>query len=163
MKRTLYLTIAFLVLAKTVPAQAIPNELWGTWIVSREVPTTTISCWGDKEAKKLIGTEIEYSARLFRWNKIVIKNPTAETMTLTAQQFHDENSGGSANSSQVTFLQLGIKEGKAVQIVIQHPTANITGATSEIPGDTVLVKDSNTITFSVCNVYFEAKRRVIPR
>jgi hypothetical protein len=162
MKRMLYLMIVFLGLVKAVPAQTIPKELWGTWIVRREVPTTTISCWGDKEAKKLIGTEIEYSAQLFRWNRIVTKNPTAETITLTAQQFHDENSGGGANSSQVTFPQLGIKEENAVQIVIRHPTARITGATSEIPGDSVLVKDKDTIIFSVCNVYFEAKRRVVP-
>src|SRR2546427_747249 len=63
------------------------KELWGTWVVRREVPTTTISCWGDKEAKKLIGTEIEYSAQIFRWNKTVTKNPTAETITITAQRF----------------------------------------------------------------------------
>ncbi len=161
MKKMLYLMIVILGLVKTVPAQTIPKELWGTWVVRREVPTTTISCWGDKEAQKLIGTELEYSAQLFRWNKVVTKNPTVETITLTSQRFHDENSGGGANSSQVTFLQLGIKEEKAVQIVIRHPPANITGTTSEIPGDTVLVKDQDTIIFSVCSVYFEAKRRFV--
>jgi len=163
MKRILLLLIVFLGLASPVPAQTLPKELWGTWVVHHEVPTTTISCWGDKESKKLLGTEIEYSAQLFRWNKIVTKNPTAETTTLTAQRFHDANSGGGANSSQVTFAQLGIKEEKAIQIVIRHPTADITGATNEIPGDSVLLKDKNTIIFSVCNVYFEAKRRAVPR
>ncbi len=163
MKRMLYLMVLFLGLAKTASAQTVPKELWGTCVLRREVPTTTISCWGDKEAKKLIGTEIEYSAQIFRWNKTVTKNPTAETITITAQRFHDENSGGSANSSQVTFPQLGIKEQKVVQIVIRHPIANITGATSEIPGDSILLKNKNTIIFSVCNVYFEAKRRVLRR
>jgi len=109
----------------------------------------------------LIGTELKYSTQLFRWNKVVSKNPTAETITMTAQRFHDENSGGGTNSSQVTFTQLGITEEKAVQIVIRHPAANITGATDEIPGDTVLLKDKDTIIFSVCSVYFEAKRRVV--
>ncbi len=161
MKRILFLLIVLVGLVKPVPAQTIPKELWGTWVVHREVRTTTISCWGDKEAKKLIGTELEYSAQLFRWNKVVTKNPTAETITLTAQRFHDENSGRGANSSQVTFAQLGIKEEKAVQIVIQHPAANITGATDEIPGDTILVKDKDTVIFSLCSVYFEAKRRVV--
>jgi hypothetical protein len=163
MKRILFLLIVFFGLARPAPAQTIPKELWGTWVVYREVPTTTISCWGDKESKKLVGTEIEYSAQVFRWNKIVTKNPTAETTTLTAERFHDENSGGGANSSQVTFAQLGIKEEKTVQVVIRHPPASIAGATNEIPGDTVLVKDKDTIIFSVCNVYFEAKRRAVPR
>lgn len=159
----LSLMILFLGLVRAVSAQTIPKELWGTWVVRREVPTKTISCWGDEESKKLISTEIEYSAQLFRWDKIVTKNPTAETITLTAQRFHDENSGRGSDSSQVTFTQLGISEERAVQIVIRHPIAKITGATSEIPGDTVLVKDKDTIIFSVCNVYFEAKRRVVFR
>ena len=161
MKRMLFLMIVILLLVRTVPAQTVPKELWGTWVVHREVPTTTISCWDDKEAQKLIGTEIEYSALLFGWNKIVTKNPTTETTILTAQRFHDENSGRGSDSSEVTFTHLGIKEEKAVRIVIRHPTANITSATTEIPGDTVLVKDKDTIIFSVCNIYFEAKRRVV--
>jgi len=153
-----HLTTLFLGLASTAPAQTIPKTLWGRWIVRRELPTTTISCWGDQEAKKLIGTDLEYSAGLFRWNKAVTRNPTAETTTITAQNFHDENSGGGANSSQVTFQQLGITKQRVVEIVIQHPAANITGGTIQIPGDYVLMKDENTIVFPVCNLYFEAKR-----
>jgi hypothetical protein len=45
-----------------------------------------------------------------------------------------------------------------MQISIEHPPASITGGTVEIPGDVALVKDQNTIIFSACNVYFEAKR-----
>lgn len=107
MKRILFLLIVFLVLVRAIPAQTVPKELWGTWVVHREVPTATISCWGGKEAKELVGTEIEYSAQLFRWDKIVTKNPNAETITVTAQRFHAENSGRGANSSQVTLLQVG--------------------------------------------------------
>jgi len=131
--------------------------------VQRELPTRTISCWGEKEAKKLIGTELEYSSEFFRWNKVVTKNPAAEIATITALQFHDENSGRGATSSQVSFQQLGITKESVVQIVIRHPAASITRGTVEIPGDGVLVKDENTIVFSVCNVYFEAKRRTVLR
>jgi hypothetical protein len=73
MWKTLYLVVMFLGLLRTTPAQTIPKELWGTWVVRREVPTTTISCRGEKEAKKLIGTEVQYSATLFRRNKVVRK------------------------------------------------------------------------------------------
>jgi hypothetical protein len=58
MKRMLYLMVLILGLVETASAKTVPKELWGTWVVRREVPTTAISCWGDKEAKKLIGTEI---------------------------------------------------------------------------------------------------------
>lgn len=164
MNRTPYLVLIFLGLLSTTPAQNVPKELWGTWDVRRELPTTTITCWGEKEAKTLIGTEVEYSATLFRWQTIVTKNPTAEVISITAGKFHDENSGKGAGSSQVTFAQLGIKADKAEQVVIQHPAGNISGTTTEIPGDTVLIKDENTIIFSVCQVFYEAKRRVsLPR
>jgi endoglucanase len=146
------------------PPQTIPRELWGKWVVRRELPTTTISCRGEKEAKTLIGTEVEYAPGFFRWHKWVTKNPAAKITTITAEQFHDENSGMGTNSSQVTFQQLGIKADKATQVVIQHPAANITGATTETPGDNVLIKNENTIIFSVCSVYFEAERSAtLPR
>lgn len=158
MWKKLYLMLLFLGFLTSTPAQTIPKEMLGRWIVSRELPATTISCWGEEEAKKLIGTDLEYSSQSFRWKEIVTKNSTAEVTTVTANQFHDENSGRGLNSSQVTFRQLGIKTDKATQVIIQHPAANIFGTTGEIPGDTVLIKNKNTIIFSVCNVYFEAKR-----
>lgn len=139
-------------------AQAIPNTIWGRWRVQRELPTWTISCWGDTDAKKIIGTQIEYSSKIFRWNGIVANDPRAEVRIVTADQFSSENSSPSSNGSQVSFRQLGIVAKKTTQVSIQHEPANITGATVEIPGDSVLVKDSNTIVFSVCNLYFEAKR-----
>ena len=160
MRKLLYLMALLLGVLRANAAQTIPKELWGTWVVRREVPTTTISCWGEKEAKTLIGTEIEYSATLFRWNKVATKNPDAKITTVTADQFHDQNSGGSSNGSQVNLRQLGIKTDKVTQVMVRHPDANITGATIEIPGDTVLIKDKNTIIFSVCQVYFEARRSV---
>jgi hypothetical protein len=58
----------------------------------------------------------------------------------------------------VTFAQLGIKTDHVLEIKISHPDASITGASSEIPGDAVLSRGKNTIIFSVCNIYFEAKR-----
>lgn len=162
MKRILYLMVIVLGLLKPTAAQTIPKQLWGKWNIRREVPTGMISCWGEEESKTLIGTELEYSAEYFRWQKVVKKNLTAEVTTISAEQFHDENSGGGANSSQVDFRQLGIKADKVTQVVIRHPAASITVATIEIPGDRVLIKDKNTIVFSVCGVYFEAVRRTAP-
>ena len=158
MKKLLYLILVFTALAVACPAQTIPQELWGKWTVPREIPTTTIGCWGKTEAKKLIGTQIEYSGDLFRWNNAVTRNPKAEVTTVSAEQFQQENSGGGAHGSQINFRQLGIKADHAKQVTIQHTDAEITGGTTEIPGDRVLLKDSRTIVFSVCNFYFEAKK-----
>jgi len=157
-QRILCLVISFLAFTTAAPAQTIPKVLWGKWRVRRDLPTTTISCWGESDAKKLIGTEIEYSADLFRWQKVSVKHPIAEAKVVTADQFATDNSAMDANGSQVNFREIGIKAKSVEQISIQHPPASITGATIEIPGDEVWVRGPHTIIFSVCNVYFEAKR-----
>src|SRR5262249_22680949 len=135
MKKLLYLILIFAGLAIACPAQTIPQELWGKWKITRGIPTGAIGCWGKAEAKKLIGTQIEYSNDVFRWKDVVTKNPKAEVKSVSAAQFQQDNSSPSSNGSQVSFQQLGIKAGTAKQIIIQHDDANVTGATAEIPGD----------------------------
>jgi len=162
MKTLLSLAVGFICLVVTAQTQTIPKEIWGKWVVTRELPARTISCWGEKEAKALLGTEIEYSRELFRWKNIVTNHPVAKTEIVTAAQFHDDNSGHGRDSSQVTFAEIGITAKEARQIWIQHPPANITGATIEIPGDSVLIKDKDSVVFSVCGLYFEAERANVP-
>ena len=158
MKPLLAITLSVLGLASVCAAQQIPKELWGKWVVRRELPARTISCWGQSEAEKIIGTQIQYTDKIFRWNLVTANNPTVEERIVTAEQFRDENSSPSANGSQIDFRQLGITAKRAREIFVHHDPANITEATVEIPGDNVLLKISETIVFSVCNVYFEAKR-----
>ena len=157
-KRSLCICIGLICLVPAVLAQSIPEELKGTWVVRRELPTGMISCWGDEQAGKLLGTEIEYSAKLFRGKDLATKDPIAVASLITARQFHDEYSGQGAGSSDVTLKQVGINTGQARRVTIRHADANVSGSTSEIPGDDVLLKDQNTIIFSVCGVFFEAKR-----
>jgi hypothetical protein len=139
-------------------AQNIPQELVGKWVIQRELPTRTISCWGEKEARAIIGSEIQYTADSFRWKRLVVKHPTVEVHVVSAEQFERDNSSPSANGSQASFRQLGINAPETKQVSIEHQPAEITKATTEIPGDLLLLKNHNTIVFSVCNVYFEAKR-----
>ena len=157
MKLLLMIAASFAWLAPA-QAQSVPVQIWGKWVVSRKIPTTTISCWDEAEAKTLLGTQIEYSSEMFRWKDVVTAHPTAEAKMVSAEQFHDDNSGKGSNSSQITFRQLGITAKQVMLISIHHPPAKITGGTIEIPGDEVLVKNKDTIIFAACNVYFEAKR-----
>ncbi len=155
---SIVLALALASLAARAPAQSIPKEIWGKWTIKRELPTRTISCWGDADARKIIGTQIEYSDKFFRWDGVVTNDPTVDTRVLTADQFSRENSSPSSNGSQVDFHQLGIFAKQAREISIRHQPARVSRATTEIPGDSVLVKGPDTIVFSVCSVYFEAKR-----
>ena len=88
----------------------------------------------------------------------MVEHPDIEVRVVSAEQFERENSSPSVNGSQVSFRQLGIKATRVKRMSIRHQPAEITKATGEIPGDEVLLKNDHTIVFSVCNVYFEAKR-----
>jgi uncharacterized protein YecT (DUF1311 family) len=138
---------------------AIPHELVGRWTVVRTLPTKTISCWGETEAKTVIGTEIVYTADSLQWKDSSAKNPKVTKNVISARDFALNNSGGGANDSNVSFKQLGISAPRATQITIEHPDANITGGTTEIPGDVVLLRDPTHIIFSLCNLYFLAERK----
>jgi uncharacterized protein YecT (DUF1311 family) len=151
--------IAPTAMASTDAAGTIPHELIGHWTVVRTLPTKTISCWGEPEAKIVIGTEIVYTAESLQWKDAVAKNPKVTKTIVTARNFALNNSGGGANDSNVSFKQLGITAGRATQFTIEHADANVTGGTTEIPGDTVLLRDPTHIIFSVCNLYFLAERK----
>jgi uncharacterized protein YecT (DUF1311 family) len=146
-------------MASTDAASAIPHELIGRWTVLRTLPTKTISCWGETEAKALIGTQIIYTADSLQWKDAVAKDPKVTRNVITARNFALNNSGGGANDSNVSFKQLGITSSRATQVTIEHPDATVTGSTTEIPGDSVLLRDPTHIIFSVCNLYFLAERK----
>lgn len=155
---TIGLSVGPLMAQGALSSGSVPRELRGKWKVIKELDTRTISCWGEEDAKRVLGTTIEYSSDQINWRGLRTKALGAEIKTITAEQFHDQNSGGGANDSQIDFGQLGINQSKAVQIAIHHADAEITGATTEFPGDRVLMKRATVIIFSVCNLYFEARR-----
>jgi hypothetical protein len=79
--RRLALAFGLFILGSWSYSQTTPKELWGKWSVSGELPTQTISCWGEAEAKSLLGPEIEYSTTIFRWKQSHLQNPVATTKT----------------------------------------------------------------------------------
>lgn len=155
MSRVLLVAVLCLNCLSCIAAQSVPQELRGKWRVRRILPADTISCWGESEAKKLIGTELEYTADLFRWKDQLVSHPLVKVTVVTADEFQKEYSG---SGSFVDFSRLGIRASQVTRIQIDHPPAEITGGTIEIPGDEVLIRDPNSIVISVCNVYFEASR-----
>jgi hypothetical protein len=139
MKRAFCLTFVLLAIGTTCAAQGPPKRIWGKWRIRREVPTLTVSCWCEREVRAILGTEIEYTAESFRWKNVITRHPSTEVANVSAEQFHAEHSGQGVNSSEITFQQLGIKAAQATQSTIKHPDANVTGATTEIPGMIILL------------------------
>ncbi len=74
---------------------------------------------------------------------------------LTPAQFRKENSG---QGRGVDLTQLGIRASHVVEIDLQHDDMDITGASTEVPGDSVLMAAPNRIVVSACGVFLEAAR-----
>jgi hypothetical protein len=139
--------------------EPIPKTLLGNWHISKILPTQTVGCWDEQQAKGLIGGKIAYKAGSFTWNGTELKSEGATLSTVEAQEFVEDNSG---SSSYIDFPMLGISTPAVERVMIQHADTTIKGITDQgtdgVPGDNVLVKDANTLILSVCNVWFEAQR-----
>jgi hypothetical protein len=136
----------------------IPFQLWGSWTVTREIPTQTITCWDDKQAKTLIGTRIEYGPHYLRWSNIDNLNVTASESIFDAQSFWSAYSSPASDGSQVDFAQLGISTPLIVSVSLSGFTKSEQRDDGAPPGSNVLLKSSTRIIFEVCNVYFEASK-----
>jgi hypothetical protein len=113
MAKLLSLMLLFATVA--VAAQEVPAEIRGEWVVEQVLPTCTISCWGTKDASRIIGTEIRYTAHSLAWGGYFVAAPSVSQRAVTAEQFQRQNSGQGTNSSQVSFrtLDISVCQGEA--------------------------------------------------
>lgn len=139
----------------TTSAEPLPSGLTGSWRVTRILPTTNVTCWTTEQAKELIGSTLVYGENAMRWKQGEVPLQDIFTRNVTAAQFLKENGGGENSAS---FAQLGIHSARVLEVDLQHEDADITGATTEVPGDSVLLASPNRIVVSACGVYFEATR-----
>lgn len=141
--------------AVSTSAEPLPPRLAGTWRIQRILPTSNETCWSNKEARPLVGSLLTYSRTALRWKGGSVPLTGISTRTLTAEEFLKEN-GGSGGAAR--FEQLGIRSHAVLEVDLQHEDMDITGATTEVPGDSVLLAAPNRIVVSACGVYFEATR-----
>ena len=119
------------------------------------LPTTNNACWGKGQAEPLLGSTLTYRDDSLRWRGGSVPLENITTRTLTDGVFQKENRG---SDSPASFAQLGIRTRTVTEVDLQHEDADITGATTEVPGDSVLLAGPNRIVVSACGVYFEATR-----
>ena len=136
-------------------AEPLPTQLAGTWRIARVLPTSNASCWDKHQAAPLVGSTLTYRRGAMRWRGGEVPLEGITTRTLTDAQFRRENSGSAGAAS---FSQLGIHAPSVLEVDLQHEDMDITGATTEVPGDSVLLAAPNRIVVSACGVYFEATR-----
>ncbi len=133
-------------------AAQVPSSLVGKWRVQRILPTERVGCWDAERARTLVGSELTYQAHAMTWQggEVPLHGIRAVVRTLTRKEF--------ANEYGVGLEALGIKTASVQEVDLQHEDADVTGATTEVPGDTVVLAGPGRIVVSACGVFYEAVR-----
>ena len=147
--------LASMFLASSLAAEPLPGRLQGSWHITRVMPTTNNACWDRDQAAPLVGSTLTYRENILRWRGGEVSLDDITTRKITAAEFSRENSGSETPAS---FHQLGIEAASVTEVDLQHEDMDITGATTEVPGDSVLLAGPNRIIVSACGVFFEAIR-----
>ena len=151
---------ALLAASMNLSAESLPSQLAGAWRITRMLPTHNTQCWNADQSRPLLGSTLSYSGNTMRWRGGEVELQGVETRVQTPEQFRKENSDGDSGAD---FAQLGIHASRVLEIDLQHEDADITGATTEVPGDSVLLAGPNRIVVSACGVFFEATRAGLMR
>ena len=131
-------------------AQTMPSSIAGAWRIGKILPTANTQCWDKARAQTLVGSTLTYKPHVLGWKGGDIPVTDALTRTLSAHKFLDEY--------KVDLATLGIHAASVTEVDLQHEDADITGATTEVPGDTVLVAGPGRIIVSACGVFYTATR-----
>jgi hypothetical protein len=155
MKSRSLLAAALCVSSLSIAAEPLPASLVGTWKITRVLPSTSAACWSASQAQPLLGSTLVYRGDSMRWQGGEVPLQDVLTRSVTAAEFRKENS---TLGTPPEFAELGIHAQRVTEVDLQHDDADITGATTEVPGDTVLIVAPNRIVVSACGVFFEATR-----
>jgi len=128
----------------------MPPSIAGKWRIVRILPTRNPQCWDEDRAKSLIGTTLVYQPGTMVWQGGAESIADALSRTLTRRRFQDEY--------KVDLPELGISAASIVEIDLQHEDADVTGATTEVPGDTIILAGPGKIVVSACGVFYAAVR-----
>lgn len=158
--RLLLTTLLALSTAAVAHAQErLPQQVAGTWRIVRILPIQSNSCWTAKQAEPLVGSLLQYGPRQMRWQGGTVPLTGITTRSVTSDDLAQETPGGTTPS--LKLADLGIRSEGVTEVNMQHDDADITGSTTEVPGDSVLLAGPGRIIVSACGVYMEA-RRVVP-
>jgi hypothetical protein len=136
----------------------MPPQVRGSWKIVRMLPTKNEGCW--EGAKSLVGTTLTYRTNVMRWQGGEVPLTGVVTRTVTADDFQQETE--QSWGTPLKLSELKIMSPKVTEVDLQHEDADVTGATTEVPGDAVMLVGRNTIVVSACGTFFEATRMSTP-
>lgn len=128
----------------------MPASISGRWRIVKILPTHNPQCWDEARAKSLVGTTLTYKADAMVWQGGAEPISAALSRTISRRKFQDEY--------KVDLPELGINAASVTELDLQHEDADITGATTEVPGDTIVLAGPGRIVVSACGVFYSAVR-----
>lgn len=137
-------------LAGAAGAQQMPAALAGRWKIVKILPSHNVACWDEQRAGTLIGTTLRYMPGKLVWQGGEIAITEVFRRRISESKFAEENRTG--------LPELGIRTETVEEINLQHEDADFTGATTEVPGDSVLLAGAGRIVVSACGVFYSARR-----
>lgn len=132
--------------------QTVPTSIAGTWRIVKILPTRNVQCWDADQARAMVGTTLTYQAHSMVWHGGAVPVSAALSRMLRRGSFLEEY--------KVDLPELGIAAETVEEIDLQHEDADVTGATTEVPGDTVVLAGRGRIVVSACGVFYSAVRVV---
>ena len=145
--------LLLLAFAAAASPQAMPASLLGRWRIERVLPTHNVACWDEARARTLLGTSLRFEPGRLRG--AAGETTVTETLsrTLSRRKFQEEY--------KVDLPELTVRAETVTELDLQHEDADYTGATTEVPGDTVVLAGPGRIVVSACGVFYLAVR--VPR
>lgn len=135
----------------------LPVQVAGTWRITHVLAVSHGACWTEREAGPLLGSILRYDARAMRWQGGEVALTGVVTHLVDSNDLKAESAvTGTGQAPELGAL--GIRSRRVLEVNLQHADADITGGTTEVPGDTVLVAGRGRIVVSACGVYLEAVR-----
>ena len=147
---SMFLASLFLASLPVARAQAVPAALTGQWRITKILPTHNDQCWDADRAKSVLDATLLYQPHALVYQGTAVTITEALTRTLSRRKFQDEY--------KVGLDELGIRAEAVTELDLQHEDADITGATTEVPGDTVVLAGPGRIVVSACGVFYAAVR-----
>ncbi len=154
-----FVAVVFFATSSHAAIEPLPAKLEGSWRITRVLPTTNDGCWTKERAAELIGSTLAYHPASMTWKGGAIPVDAITSRTVTDAEFRKESSG----PKPATFAQLGIAAHAVTEVNMQHEDQDITGSSTEVPGDSVLLAAPNRIVVSACGVYLEAVKAVVSK
>lgn len=125
------------------------EHIMGNWVVSKNIGSSRYSTYSKEDIKNLIGKEITYNVNSISSNNKVLERPYYKVYMQSEEEFFEWY--------YTNFYRIGTKN-KSIE-VIEVYTDKALANPWDNEGNTVMVKDKDTLILYVNGEFFELNRK----